>query len=55
VEADELVALVREKKGAVYAPKSLEFVDELPLTGVGKADRKAIRAKYWPSDGRQVH
>ena len=51
----ELIELVRERKGPVYAPKSLEIVDALPLTGIGKADRKAIRARYWQDLDRQVH
>ena len=54
-DPDELIALVREKKGKVYAPKSLDMLDELPLTGLGKPDRKAIRARYWNADGRQVN
>jgi len=40
----ELIALVRERKGAVQAPKSVEFVDALPLTPVGKLDKKALRS-----------
>ena len=55
LDADELIALVRERKGPVYAPKSIDVVDALPLTGIGKADRKAIRARYWESETRQVH
>ena len=55
VDADALVTLVREQKGKVYAPKSLDLVDELPLTGIGKPDRKAIRARYWQAGERQVH
>jgi acyl-CoA synthetase (AMP-forming)/AMP-acid ligase II len=55
VSAADLIALVKERKGAVYAPKSVDVVDELPVTGIGKADRKAVRARFWPSDGRQVH
>ena len=55
LDADELIALVRERKGPVYAPKSIDVVEALPLTGVGKADRKAIRARYWESGTRQVH
>lgn len=51
----ELIELVRERKGPVYAPKSLEIVDALPLTGIGKADRKAIRARFWQDRDRQVH
>ncbi|MDP6342405.1 MAG: AMP-binding protein, partial [Alphaproteobacteria bacterium] len=52
--AAELTALVREKKGPVYAPKTVEFVDELPLTALGKPDKKAIREIYWRDQDRQV-
>ena len=50
----ELSALVRGRKGPVYAPKSVEFVDSLPLTPVGKADKKVLRARYWEGRDRQV-
>jgi fatty-acyl-CoA synthase len=49
VEAEELTALVKQRKGAVYAPKSVDFVDALPLTGLGKVDKKALRARYGAS------
>jgi fatty-acyl-CoA synthase len=55
VDAQELIALVKEKKGAVAAPKSVDFADELPLTALGKPDKKAIRAKYWAAQDRQVN
>lgn len=45
-DADALIASVREKKGAVQAPKSVEFVDALPLSPLGKPDKKALRARY---------
>jgi fatty-acyl-CoA synthase len=54
VEAEELVALVREWKGPVYAPKSLEFVERLPVTPVGKADKRALRERYWAGQERRV-
>lgn len=54
VEASDLIALVREHKGAVYAPKSVEFIDALPMTPVGKADKKVLRARYWEGHQRQV-
>jgi fatty-acyl-CoA synthase len=53
-EADELIALVREHKGAIHAPKTLEFLESLPLTPVGKADKKVLRARYWKGRDRQV-
>jgi fatty-acyl-CoA synthase len=55
VSADEIIHLVRDKKGPVYAPKSVEFVDAVPLTPVGKADKKALRARYWAGQTRNVH
>jgi len=36
--------LVRERKGAVHAPKTVEFVDAVPLTTCGKYDKKALVA-----------
>jgi GTP-binding protein HflX len=54
VEAAELVALVREAKGPVQAPKSGDFVDALPVTGLGKPDKKALRARYWAGAARGV-
>ena len=53
--AAELTALVRERKGPVHAPKSVEFVDALPLTGLGKPDKKVLRARYWGATGRAVN
>ncbi len=54
VEADELIALVRERKGPVFAPKAVEFVDALPVTGTGKVDKKVLRAPYWQGRDRSV-
>jgi fatty-acyl-CoA synthase len=53
--AEELIALVRERKGVVYAPKSVDFVDSLPVTGLGKPDKKQLRARYWSGQQRAVH
>jgi fatty-acyl-CoA synthase len=43
---DELIALVRDKKGAVQAPKTVDYVDSIPMTALGKPDKKALRARY---------
>jgi fatty-acyl-CoA synthase len=53
--AAELIALVRSRKGAHHAPKSVELVAELPVTAVGKIDKKALRARTWAGLGRQVN
>jgi fatty-acyl-CoA synthase len=53
--ADELQALVRERKGPVFTPKTVEFVESIPLTPIGKPDKKALRSRYWAGQSRQVH
>ncbi len=55
---DEVVAeiqdMVKERKGSVQAPKQVVAVDALPLTALGKPDKKALRAQYWEGQGRSV-
>ncbi len=51
----ELMAWVRARKGAVQAPKAIDFVTALPMTGLGKLDKKAIRAQFWQGQQRAVH
>jgi len=46
VTSEELIALVRTRKGAVQAPKTVDFIDALPLSPVGKPDKKALRQQY---------
>lgn len=46
VSAEDIVAAVRARKGAVQAPKSVEFVDAIPVTAIGKPDKKALRMHY---------
>ena len=46
--------MVKRAKGSQQSPKSIDYVDSLPLTPVGKLDKKAMRARYWDADGRAV-
>ncbi|MDT9598708.1 AMP-binding protein [Sphingosinicella rhizophila] len=46
VSEAELIALVRARKGAVQAPKSVLFTDRIRLSSVGKPDKKALRASF---------
>jgi fatty-acyl-CoA synthase len=50
----ELQQLVKDAKGSQQAPKSIDYVDSLPLTPVGKPDKKAVRARYWDNTERAV-
>jgi len=51
----ELIARCKHNLGGVKAPKSVEFLDEIPKTAAGKIDRKKMRAPYWENAERQVH
>ena len=53
--AEEIIQFCKERKGSIKAPKSVEFVDQIPLTSVGKHDKKALRDRYWGAEKRRVH
>ncbi|HZZ45718.1 MAG TPA: AMP-binding protein [Pseudonocardia sp.] len=55
IDTAALTALVKSRKGAHQAPKRVEIVPELPTTGVGKIDKKALRAAHWAGHERHVH
>jgi len=56
-ELDEkaLIAFCKDKLAAYKVPKSIDIVDEIPLTAYGKPDKKALRVKYWGDQTRQVN
>jgi long-chain acyl-CoA synthetase len=41
----EIITFAKDKCAAYEVPKVIEFVDELPLTTVGKIDKKVLRKK----------
>ncbi|MEN8719498.1 MAG: AMP-binding protein, partial [Oceanococcaceae bacterium] len=54
VSAEELIVLCKEKLGSVKAPKSVDFVDSLPRSPVGKVLKKDLRERYWQNQGRRI-
>ena len=46
----EIQDMVKERKGSVQAPKQIIATEALPLTGLGKPDKKALRAQYWTGE-----
>jgi len=46
----EIQGMVKDAKGSVQAPKQVIAVDALPLTGLGKPDKKALRARFWTGE-----
>jgi acyl-CoA synthetase (AMP-forming)/AMP-acid ligase II len=37
------------------APRGIEIVTSLPLSGAGKVLKRELRARYWAGTERQVH
>ena len=50
----EIKESVKQRKGGVQSPKQVIATDALPLTGLGKPDKKALRAQYWGDRARSV-
>ena len=53
-DANALIELVKARKGSAHAPKHVKFVTELPMTGVGKVDKKVLKAGFWAGRDRMV-
>ncbi len=54
VDGAQLQAHVKEKRGAPWSPKTIDIVETIPVTGLGKIDRKVLRAPYWEGRTRGV-
>jgi acyl-CoA synthetase (AMP-forming)/AMP-acid ligase II len=54
VSEAELIQFVKDRKGSMLAPKSIEFWETIPLTNLGKLDKKKIREPYWRGRDRQI-
>ena len=46
LDTEALRERVRTLKGPLHAPKRVDVVDALPMTALGKIDKKALRAQY---------
>jgi fatty-acyl-CoA synthase len=54
VTEEELIRFCRERKGSILSPKTVDFVDSIPLTPLGKPNKKVIREQYWKGRDRRV-
>ena len=54
VEAETIMATVKDKLGSVKAPKSVDFIDQMPLSPAGKVLKKELRSQYWEGATRGV-
>jgi acyl-CoA synthetase (AMP-forming)/AMP-acid ligase II len=46
--------LCKQKLGSVKTPKSIDFVQSLPRSAVGKVLKKEIREPYWRAVKRRI-
>ena len=54
IRAQELIDLAKARKGSAHAPKHIKFVSKPPVTGVGKVDKKVLKAGFWAGRERMV-
>ena len=52
---EELRDHTKTRIAGYKAPRSVEFVDALPMSGPGKVLKRELRAKYWNESGRAVN
>ena len=52
--AEALIEHVKGQVGRFKAPKSVVFVEALPVSAVGKVLRRHVRDKYWKDQARRV-
>jgi len=50
----EIQSAVKERKGSVQSPKQVIVVESVPVTALGKPDKKAVRARFWEGADRAV-
>lgn len=51
----DLILFVKERLAHYKAPRSIEFISELPKTGSGKIQKRALREMHWKDRERQVN
>ena len=49
-DSDGIVAFCRERLSRIKCPRSVEFVDDLGRSAMGKLNKRALRAPYWRRD-----
>lgn len=52
---DEFISFCRENLSHFKAPKSVQFVSELPKTASGKIQKNVLREPFWKSKERKVN
>jgi acyl-CoA synthetase (AMP-forming)/AMP-acid ligase II len=51
---DELMTFARGKLAHYMAPRSLDFIEEMPRLPTGKLYKRLLKDKYWREAGRAI-
>ena len=54
LSAEEVISLCKKNLGSVCAPKTVDFVESLPRSPVGKVLKKDLREHYWKDRARRI-
>jgi fatty-acyl-CoA synthase/long-chain acyl-CoA synthetase len=52
---EELIEFCKQKLAKYEVPKMIEFVESLPLTPLGKVNKRELRKRYWRGVDRAIH
>jgi len=52
--SEELIAFCREQLAGYKAPKSIDYIDEMPRHETGKLYKRLLKDKYWEGTGRTI-
>ena len=47
--AQDIISFAKERLASYKVPKTVDFIDEIPRSAVGKLMKKELRARYWPA------
>jgi acyl-CoA synthetase (AMP-forming)/AMP-acid ligase II len=53
--AEEIVSFCKRSGMGFRAPKSVDFVDDIPRNPYGKVDKKSLRRPYWSGLEKEIH
>jgi fatty-acyl-CoA synthase/long-chain acyl-CoA synthetase len=55
VSVEEILVFCKGRLNQYELPKQVVFQEQIPITGIGKVDKKALRAPFWKGSERAVN
>lgn len=55
LQAADIMEFCAGRLAKYQVPKTIDLVDELPMTALGKVDKKALREPHWSRNERAIH